>query len=82
MANDWATRIPAAIAWARAELDGADSVSIQRQQIFVDTVVVTITAGEVELADRLWGFANDGPCPPWPDALIAFTTKIERLSHD
>ena len=33
-----------------------------------------LTAGH-----RLWGFANDGPCPPWPDVLIAFTEKVESL---
>ena len=67
-----ATRIPAAIKRAK-ELVGPDDWYAN------DSSTVVVTATEIVLADELWGFANDGPCPPWPDALIAFTEKVEAL---
>ena len=78
----WATRIPAAIKRAKEELEGeheCERIGFSMNQVGVNTVVITAT--EVALADELWGFANDGPCPPWPDVLIAFTEKIESLDE-
>ena len=69
----WSVRIPAAIKKAE-ELIGPDDWYAN------DASTIVITATEVALADELWGFANDGPCPPWPDALIAFCEKVEKLT--
>lgn len=71
----WSTRIPAAIARAKAEVGDRIAVTIEGPRGFV-----TITRTEVALAEPLWGIYDpllqDSDAPP---ALRAFTEKIESL---
>ncbi len=78
--TDYSERIPAAIAKAERLLDGRDGWFPQLP------LSEPITAGEVALADALHKTyralnAESGE-EHWPDALIAFCTKIEGLSDD
>ncbi|MCH8852356.1 MAG: hypothetical protein IID41_06835 [Planctomycetes bacterium] len=83
--ESWATRIEAAIKRAEEELGDADYVTVQRQQLGTDTVVVAITREEIALVEALWDvwrseFEGPSGFNHIPDALIAFTEKVEEIA--
>ncbi len=84
----WSERIPAAIAKGEKLLNGDQYVLIPPHMRGNETeFTVVLTAGEVALAKAVWGWEWWAHCMGLTDfepsdALIAYTEKIERLSHD
>ncbi len=85
--TDYSERIPAAIAKGKEKLAGYEYLLVPPHEGgTVTEFTVVITAGEVALADALWGeFGDDimgdpGTCDRPLEALVAFTEKIEGLS--
>ena len=72
--SDWKTLIPATIEKAKKLLGPREHFS---GGPWGD---IYITSEEVALAEALWACTQDGSFPPWPDSLIAFTTKMEALA--